>query len=372
MASYKPAYLYGGTIISGSALCEILIKNNNLVQVFTTTANGESELAVIPRQNTVIDGVNVIYFKRLTKDHSHFSPTLLKAVWRQAKTFDVVHIHAWWNTVSVLSALICLLNRVPVIVSPRGMLSGYSFNNRNSFYKNCIHLLLGRALLNRSNIHATSSYENTALQRLINPKAFYNIPNFIDLPVDSASSKNQVNGTLKLFFLSRIEEKKGLDILLNALAKVTIPYHLTIAGTGEPEYITSLQALVAHNQITAHISWIGFQKEHKFELLMAHDVMVLPSHDENFGNVVIESLSAGTAVLISDQVGLAPFVKENELGWVCQTNANSVTTAINDIFNNRNNLKRIADKAPAVIAANFGEAKLLHEYMKMYNTVITS
>ncbi|HTE01349.1 MAG TPA: hypothetical protein VK668_18815, partial [Mucilaginibacter sp.] len=75
-ASYKPAYVYGGPTMSVSKLSEQMVKAGCIVEVFTTTANGPVELPVVPDKQTNIDGVPVTYFKRLTKDHSHFSPAL--------------------------------------------------------------------------------------------------------------------------------------------------------------------------------------------------------------------------------------------------------------------------------------------------------
>jgi hypothetical protein len=106
--------------MSVSQLSEQLIKAGQLITVFTTTANGPTELDVPLGQQVMIDGVPVFYFKRITKDHSHLSPSLLKAVWKQVKNFDVVHVHAWWNLVSVLSCFVAIIRGVPVIVSPKG------------------------------------------------------------------------------------------------------------------------------------------------------------------------------------------------------------------------------------------------------------
>ena len=135
--------------MSVSMLCEQLVKKNIEVMVFTTTANGTDELPVALNNPVDVDGVRVTYFKRLTKDHTHFSPALLSKLWRNVKNYDVVHIHAWWNMVSVLSCFISLMRGVPVIVSPRGTLSPYSFSNKNRFVKNLIHHFLGKPLLNK-------------------------------------------------------------------------------------------------------------------------------------------------------------------------------------------------------------------------------
>ena len=78
--SYKPAYIYGGPTMSVAKLCEALTKTNVAIEVLTTTANGKIELNVKSGEQTEVDGVKVSYFRRLTKDHTHFSPALLLAL----------------------------------------------------------------------------------------------------------------------------------------------------------------------------------------------------------------------------------------------------------------------------------------------------
>ena len=371
-ASYKPAFIYGGPTMSVSILAEQLTKAGVWVNVFTTTANGANELPVDIKEPVMIDGVKTIYFKRITKDHTHFSPSLLAHVWRNAKDFDVVHIHAWWNLVSVLSCLAAVMRNVPVVLSPRGTLSNYSFNNKNSRSKNIIHAVLGKSLLRKCFIHTTSENELLSVNAIVKSKGSFNIPNVIELGENKPRVNNEPGDYLKLIYLSRIEEKKGLDILLDALKTVTIPYKLTIAGDGNADYINYLKDIAVKNNVSDKINWIGFQQESKFDVLRDHDLFILPSHDENFGNVVIESLSVGTPVLITEKVGLADYVKENGMGWICQTNAISVSNAINAIYGHKDMLDAIRAYAPGKIEDDFNESRLVQRYIDMYDKIISS
>ena len=370
-ASYKPAFIYGGPTMSVSMLCEQLARAGNSVSVFTTTANGESELSVATGNPINVDRVNVTYFKRITKDHTHFSPSLLTKLWKEVKNYDLVHIHAWWNLVSVLSTGIALARRVPVVVSARGTLSPYSFSNKNAGIKSIIHTLLGKPLLKKCHLHVTSEREKQAMVKLIQPKSISVLPNLVKLPAYSLSVEKEPEPLLKLIFLSRIEEKKGLDILLNALLLVNISYSLTIAGNGDEGYINYLKEIAANNHIADKINWVAFRDEDKFDLMREHDLFVLPSHDENFGNVVIESLSVGTAVLISQNVGLADYILKNNMGWICETNAESVGMSINTIGgNHKTDLSRIRKQAPQIIYKDFDPDNLVQAYITMYNDLI--
>jgi glycosyltransferase involved in cell wall biosynthesis len=269
----------------------------------------------------------------------------------------------------VLSCAIALARKVPVVISPRGMLSTYSFNNKNIGAKGLIHKIIGKDLLNKSHIHTTSNHESGAVAKLVKPLSITALPNFVKLNKSHIPADNTPAGILKLLFFSRIEEKKGLDILLNALKLIAPPYHLTIAGDGDESYINYLKSLTSG--IEDKITWAGFYDDDKFELLQQHHLLVLPSHDENFGNVVIESLGVGTAVLISEAVGLADYVKENNFGWICQTNVKSVSDAINNIgANGLAALNSIKQTAPAIVRNDFTGDALAQKYIRFYQQII--
>ncbi|RYY06069.1 MAG: glycosyltransferase, partial [Sphingobacteriaceae bacterium] len=177
--------------------------------------------------------------------------------------------------------------------------------------------------------------------------------------------------TLKLLFFSRIELKKGLEVLLEALNKTTISYQLTIAGTGESDYINSLQKIVAKNSMEPFVNWIGFQQNAiKFDVLQAHDLLVLPSYNENFGNVVIESLAVGTAVLISNQVGLADYVTANNLGWTFENESQILRKKLIKVNNNREELNKIRLQSPLKIRKHLSDSHLVNQYISYYQQVI--
>ena len=50
--------------------------------------------------------------------------------------------------------------------------------------------------------------------------------------------------------------------------------------------------------------------EKKWELLTSAELLALPSYSENFGNVVLEAMAVGCAVVVTPEVGLASVVRE--------------------------------------------------------------
>ena len=55
---------------------------------------------------------------------------------------------------------------------------------------------------------------------------------------------------------------------------------------------------------------------------------------ENFANVILESLAVGTPVLVSPDVGLADYVIESELGWVCKAYPAKLRKTIERAYHN--------------------------------------
>ena len=372
-ASYKPAYIYGGPTMSVSQLAENLVEfGGHAVSVYTTTANGKSELDIEANICHLVNGVNVTYFDRITKDHSHFSPKLYIALWRNIHRFDIIHLQAWWHLVSVLSAVICIFKNKTFILSPRGTLSNYSFNNKTTFLKKTFHNLVGKHILLRAKFLLTSEKEQDDLISLLKkPVPCFVLPNFVKTSPDKTDRQMPSSASFELLFLSRIEEKKGLEFLLAALHNCQIPYKLTIAGSGQKHYVESLKRLAQSLKIQQNIQWIGHVKdEFKFEVLNQHHLLVLPSYDENFANVVVESLSVGTAVLITPNVGLADFIVKHNLGWLCAQKSEDIKSKIEYIFTQTQQLKIIRSIAPNLIDTIFKAENLTSKYISYYSTTL--
>jgi glycosyltransferase involved in cell wall biosynthesis len=381
-ASYKPAYIYGGPTMSVSKLCESInelrIKNDLDIKlkVFTTTANGATELNVIKDKPNLVDGVEVTYFKRITKDHTHFSPGLLWGLRKEILKHDkeknlIIHIHSWWNLVSIFSCLIAKCYNAPILLSPRGMLTAYTLTNRNNFAKKAIHQFIGKNLLSNCNVHVTSYQEKNDVADIVTPKSITIIPNLVNFSTKSLELKMSNFKQLKLIYLSRIEEKKGLELLFDSLKLLDFDWHLTIAGSGEDSYVEILKTRTVDLKIFQHISWVGqITNEQKFDLLAQFDLCVLTSYNENFANVIIESLSVGTAVLVSKDVGLSSYVSDKSFGYVCELDTNDIKNKLTDAFKKQNYLAEIRKNAPQQIEKDFDSKLLSKQYIDLYHQIL--
>ncbi len=366
--SYKPAYVYGGPIYSSSALCEQLVAEGHKVTVVTTTANGKEELNVQQGVVQQVDGVDTIYFKRLTKDHTHFSPALISYLYRNIKKYDAVHIHSWWNLVSIFTLLVCYVRRVRPVVSPRGMLSDYILETNHNFQKKIIQKVVGDPLLSKVKFHATSLAEVHEIKKMYPASQVAEIFNFVTVPEGPVVSKT-VQPKIRFVFLSRIDPKKGLELLFKALSMVSFPYELTIAGPYKEDYLEQLKALTREYGIDQHITWVGpVYGDAKFKLLRDHDVMVLTSHNENFANIVIESLAMGTPVLISNMVGLSTYISDNQLGWISGIDPQHIKEILEQVYAERDRLPAMSAAAPVLMQRDFDRSRLVNKYIELYKS----
>ncbi|RYZ96195.1 MAG: hypothetical protein EOP47_24345 [Sphingobacteriaceae bacterium] len=78
-------------------------------------------------------------------------------------------------------------------------------------------------------------------------------------------------------------------------------------------------------------------------------------------------------MLVSDKVGLAGYVADNKLGWICSTNAASISGTINDIgTKHAAALNEMSACAPVKIKEDFNNTKLVSKYIHLYNKTISN
>jgi glycosyltransferase involved in cell wall biosynthesis len=128
-----------------------------------------------------------------------------------------------------------------------------------------------------------------------------------------------------LLFLSRIDPKKGIDLLLPAFAAIQADHPdavLVIAGEGEKHYVESLKAITASFSIADRILWTGFLTgQDKLDALAAAYLFLLPSHSENFGIAAAEALAAGLPVITGKGVAISEEIKAEKAGFIAENHA---------------------------------------------------
>ena len=371
--SYKPAFVYGGPIYSISALCEAQAALGHTVSVFTTNANGATNLDVPLGVVQSVNHINVTYFPRITGDHTHVSPKLWWKLWKDAHKYDVVHLHSWWSVLMIGCAWILKIKGVRFVFSPRGMFSNYSFNhNINPIKKGVFWDLLTKPVLKNQVFHATAYSEQQEIEHLFGKNtSVFTLPNllqFPDLSVEAIQTHQQKN-SINLLFISRVDRKKGIELLLQAvqLLKEQVPVSLTVIGGGDEDYVKELKQLAASLAISDLIEWKGsVEWRAKFDDILNADLLILPSYNENFANIILETLYAGRPVILTKYVGLHDYVSANNMGWVIDTNPEDIATAVKEYVANKTLWQEKSVKMHEQILADFNQQILAEKYINQY------
>lgn len=372
--SYKPAFVYGGPIYSVSALCEAQALSENKVSVFATNANGINNLDVplISEQN--LNNVGVFYFPRITGDHTHISPKMWLRLLFGKKRYDVIHLHSWWSLLMIGCAWILYLRGIRFIISPRGMFSSYSFtHNNNPFKKKIFFDFLSKTVLKSQVFHATALSEQLEIKNLFgeNTKVF-TLPNLLNFPTLSVSSIETHNHSekIKLLFISRVDRKKGIEILLNAIKELqqqSVAIKLTIIGSGSEEYQNELNGLCKNYGISELITWKGsVEWNEKFNDILNANILVLPSYNENFANIILETLYAGRPVIVTKYVGLSDYVSNHDMGWVIDINPEEIVSSVKEYINQKSFWQSKSLEMHNQIKKDYNSEELAKKYIEAY------
>ncbi len=143
-------------------------------------------------------------------------------------------------------------------------------------------------------------------------RAFY-VPTFPDVRDEVAASRAELNtpeDAPVILALSRLHEKKGIDTLLEAAAKLSGVY-VWLAGEGPLR--RDLEKLTKKLGLEKRVRFLGWRTD-RGALLRAADVCALPSRYEPFGTVILEAWAAGTPLVAAASAGPAGHVSEGENG----------------------------------------------------------
>jgi glycosyltransferase involved in cell wall biosynthesis len=139
-----------------------------------------------------------------------------------------------------------------------------------------------------------------------------------------------------LLFLSRIHEKKGCDLLIEAFANVAYldpTLHLVIAGPDRSGLSVDLRNRAQCLGIEKRVSWPGMIRgDMKWGAFHASQAFILPSHQENFGIAVAEALACGKPVLISDKVNIWREIEARDAGFVASDTIDGTEKNIRRFF----------------------------------------
>jgi glycosyltransferase involved in cell wall biosynthesis len=194
----------------------------------------------------------------------------------------------------------------------------------------------------------------------------------IPLGVGVTVSNSVAKSDPYVLVLSRLHPKKGLDVLIDALLSLVqklefAEWRLVIAGEGPSEYVSMLKAKAGADERITFTGWLD--GEEKNAVLSGASLLVLPSHQENFGLCVMEALAQSVPVLVSPNVNLAPEIAAANAGWIASIEKTALEEKLAEALSNREELTK-RGRAGLKLAEKYSWENCAHELVDLYRTVI--
>jgi glycosyltransferase involved in cell wall biosynthesis len=239
-------------------------------------------------------------------------------------SYDLIYLNSFFSLNFSIKPLILrkigvINKKTPIILAPRGEFSLGAIHLKS--FKKKIFLLFSKVfgLYNDIVWQASSEFEKEDIKRVMGKnKEILIAPDmpslFNEENIDLLSFKS--SGYLKCVFLSRISPMKNLKYALELLKSVKGQVEYNIYGPIEDKnYWNECLSIIKGLPENITVTYIGVLAHHDvFKVFTKHHLFLFPTLGENFGHVIIESLTAGCPVIISDRTPWKGLEMEG-VGW---------------------------------------------------------
>jgi glycosyltransferase involved in cell wall biosynthesis len=309
--------------------------------------------------------------------HQNVSFQTLPSLFKLAKnvykdSFDLAHINGIWQFSNHIVSNISRIKRKPYVISPRGMLEPWSLTQSNVIKKIALILYQNKDLKCAGLLHATSNMEAENLRKI----GFHNniavIPNAVDLSTINSDTIKKDNLFL---FISRIHPKKGLDILIKAIASIDKKdlsnWKFEIYGNGDSSYINNLKDQVKYYNLNGFIEFLpAIYGEKKINKIKEASALILPSFSENFGNIIAESLACSTPVITTYYTPWED-LKEYDCGWQIKLDVLDLKNTILEAMRLESiDISRMGKNGRNLIEKKYSTQKVSTMFLELYKQVL--
>lgn len=282
---------------------------------------------------------------------------------------DIVHLSSFFYPAVFITAFAARVLRKKIAWSARGELDTQALNHSKWRKKPvlwCIKTFIGQYPV----FHSTCPEETIYIKNVfgVNSKVV-EIPNYIEVPVAVERDAKQY-----ILYIGRIHPKKAIDNLIRAVniseKFKNSDYVLKIAGKGKPEFESDLQELVAVLKLSNKIEFVGqIEGEEKQQFLADAFWTIMPSHTENFGIVVLESLAQSTPVIASK--GSPWQILENEkIGFWTENSPENLAKIIDKILDmSSNEYESYRKKSRKIVERKFDVEENINVWVDFYNNL---
>jgi len=343
---FAPAYSWGGPIFSMLNLCDF-IKEEYRITVFTSNRLSSQKNSIMSYDQLSQEFPGVDKIIRFTPSAPIFIPiSYLSDFVKYIRQNEVVYVNSTYNILVLIAFITSYLSDKTIFWSPRGALSARTSFNRFDLKKIIFEFLIYCTLPRRKSIIICSSTsEQKALPYLFRKYEQKIFPNTF-FTTDKMKKRKLARLTgIKYLYLSRIHKIKGIISLLQSV-ELSKNINLTICGPMELDDKDEFFALLDKfpNIVFKEAKYSVEEKE---ELYFSHDVMVLPTSHENFGNVIVEALNSGMPVITTKNT---PFNEMERFGvGLCCETVDHIASMMSNLSEEQ--LQKMYNKVPYFLKA---------------------
>ena len=331
----------GGPPVAVSGLTRALTAGGVQCEILTTTG-GRSR-----RPPMSVPGVSVRAFAAspLSGVWNAHSRALSDFVHDGLADFDAVHVHELWHYAGFAACRAARKFGLPYVVSIHGALDGPVLRRKAARKWSYMKLVQRPILRSAAALHALTEAEAEQARRLCVAVPVAVVPNAVEAglgdAVDSADTAAlrrrfaELDGKRVILFLGRLDQKKGLDVLVDSFIRVAsrLPdVTLLVAGPDKGNTRSVMEQALAAAGLDGRAVFAGLlQGSEKLAALACADVFVLPSRSEGFSVAVLEAMAAGLPVVISEHCYF-PDVADRGAGVVVCVDIDEVADAICELL----------------------------------------
>jgi len=277
-------------------------------------------------------------------------------------TPDVIHAH-WWFPSGMVGTWLSRLTGKPLVTTMHG--TDVRLAKTVAFARPAFRHVLQHSAA----VTAVSRWLSTEAGSLVSAPTAQVAP----MPVNtSLFSPGGTRDPRRLLFVGRLSVQKGVDYLLRALALMTTPASLDIAGAGEER--ERLEGLAQQLGISDRVRWIGVLPHGELaQLYRSAAAVVVPSLEEGLGLVAVEAQLCETPVVAADSGGLPDVVQHERTGLlVPPADAALLARALDDLLSRPDRGASLGKAGRLHALATFAPESVARRYAEIYRNAIAS
>lgn len=228
-----------------------------------------------------------------------------------ASRADILHMEALWRWPHLWMTDWKQKKGRPIVCSPHGMLDPWIIRNQGKLKRLISNMFFQKGLDAVTCYHALckKELEDIRAYGLKQPVAI--IPNGINIP-DGNVVFDKVDGFHHLLYLGRLHKKKGVDLLIMALAsikrensKLLKDWKVDLVGWDDENCRNVLEKIVRENDLEDIVIFHGgLYGEEKLRMYANADGYILPSHGEGLPMTVLEAWSWNVPVIMTPKCNI--------------------------------------------------------------------